>query len=110
MVIPLSCAAILMTVDAESATGTNRQLIERQLPAVLPEAKDQHAIYYEKNDPKLSLSGVMVSPVTELGRRYARAQENKDRLRLAGLGQRLQPGTSIDRSRGGTIARSLRRT
>ena len=40
MVIPLSCAAILMTVDAESATGTNRQLIERQLPAVLPEAKD----------------------------------------------------------------------
>jgi hypothetical protein len=32
MVIPLSCAAILMTVDAKSATGTNRQLIERQLP------------------------------------------------------------------------------
>jgi hypothetical protein len=40
MVIPLSCAAILMTVDAKPATGTNRQLIERQLPAVLPEAKD----------------------------------------------------------------------
>jgi len=40
MVIPLSCAVIFMTVDAKPAIETNRQLIERQLPAVLPEAKD----------------------------------------------------------------------
>ena len=74
MVIPLSRAVGLMRVDAKPAIKTNRQLIERQLPSVLPRQKIQHAIYYEKNDQKLSLSGVTVSPVTELGRRYARAQ------------------------------------